>query len=123
MPPPPNPPNQLRHIKPGHPSDRYWRLPDYVLSNQVSEIRHHLRAHNYPHTGPSSDFASLLQSLACSLLGYEKCKTAELRLFAQQRRLTTITDIPCGCISLAIYAGGILRGAVQFSALNRSPGY
>ena len=93
MPPPPNPPNQLRQIKTGHPSDRYWRLPNYVLSNQVSEIRHYLKTHNYPHTGPSSDFQSLLQSIARSLPGYEKCKTAELRLFAQQRRLANI-DIP-----------------------------
>lgn len=90
---PPNPPTQLRHIKQGHPSDRYWRLPNYALSNQVSEIRHHLKSHNYPHTIPSSTFPSLLQTLARSLPGYEKCKTAELRLFAQQRRLTTITDI------------------------------
>ena len=87
MSPPQNPPIQLRHIKQGHPSDRYWRLPNYALSNQVSKIRHHLKAHNYPHTGPSSDFPCLLQSLARSLPGYEKCKTAELRLFAQQRRL------------------------------------
>lgn len=93
MPPPPNPPNQLRQIKTGHPSDRYWRLPNYVLSNQVSEIRHYLKTRHYPHTGPSSDFESLLQSIARSLPGYEKCKTAELRLFAQQRRLANI-DIP-----------------------------
>lgn len=94
MSPPLNPPTQLRHIKQGHPSDRYWRLPNYALSNQVSEIRHHLKFHNYPHTLPSSAFPSLLQNLARSLPGYEKCKTAELRLFALQRRLTTIVDIP-----------------------------
>ena len=90
MPPPPHPPLSLRQIKPGHPSDRYWRLPDYILTSQVSEIRHYLKTHNYPHTVPSSDFPSLLQSLARSLPGYEKCKTAELRLFARQRRLTNI---------------------------------
>jgi hypothetical protein len=91
--PPTNPPISLRQIKPGHPSDRYWRLPNYILTSQVSEIRQHLKAHNYPHTVPSSDFPSLLQSLARSLPGYERCKTAELRLFARQRRLTDITDI------------------------------
>lgn len=87
------PPNPLRQIKPGHPSDRYWRLPNYILTNQVSEIRHYLKTHNYPHTIPSSDFPSLLQSLARSLPDYEKCKTVELRLFAHQRRLTNIPDI------------------------------
>lgn len=87
------PPNHLRQIKPGHPSDRYWRLPSYILTSQVSEIRHRLKTHNYPHTVPSSNFPSLLQSIARSLPGYEKCKTAELRLFAQQRRLTNL-DIP-----------------------------
>lgn len=87
------PPNHLRQIKPGHPSDRYWRLPNYILTSQISEIRHHLKTHNYPHTVPSSNFPSLLQSIARSLPGYEKYKTAELRLFAQQRRLTNL-DIP-----------------------------
>lgn len=93
MPPPPNPPIPLCRIKAGYPSDRYWRLPNYILTHQVSEIRQHLKTHNYPHTVPSSDFPSLLQSIARSLPGYEKCKTAELRLFAQQRRLTNIPDI------------------------------
>lgn len=87
------PPNHLSQIKPGYPSDRYWRLPTYTLINPVSEIRHHLKTHNYPHTVPSSDFPSLLDSLARSLTGYEKCRTAELRLFAHHRGLTNI-DIP-----------------------------
>jgi hypothetical protein len=90
MSPPPNPQSHLRQIKPGYPSDRYWRLPTYTLTNQVSEIRHHLKTHNYPHTVPSSDFPSLLNSLVRSLPGYEKCKTAELRLFAHQRHLADI---------------------------------
>jgi hypothetical protein len=84
------PPTHLSQLKQGYPSDRYWRLPTYTLTNQVSEIRHHLKTHNYPHTVPSSDFPSLLNSLARSLPGYEKCKIAELRLFAHQRGLTNI---------------------------------
>jgi hypothetical protein len=87
------PPKHLSQIKPGYLSDRYWRLPAYTLTNQVSEIRHHLKTHNYPHTVPSSEFPSLLNSLARSLPGYEKCKTAELRLFAHQRRLNNTMDI------------------------------
>lgn len=89
----PSPPFQVRQIKTGYPSDRYWRIPNYILTSQISDIRAHLQAHNYPHTVPASDFQSLLQCIARSHPGYEKCKTAELRLFAQQRRLVDI-DIP-----------------------------
>lgn len=65
-------------------------MPNYILTSQVSDIRQHLKAHNYPHTVPASDFQYLLQCIARSHPGYEKCKTAELRLFAQQRRLTNM---------------------------------
>lgn len=65
-------------------------MPIYILTSQVSDIRQHLKAHNYPHTVPASDLQYLLQCIARSHPGYEKCKTAELRLFAQQRRLVDI---------------------------------
>ena len=78
---------QLRHYKTGYSSDRYWRMPIYVITGQVADIRQLLKAHGYPHTGPASDFQYMLQSIARSLPGYEKCKIAELRQFAQQRVL------------------------------------
>lgn len=68
---------------------------NYILTSQISDIRQHLKAHNYPHTVPATDFQYLLQCIARSHPGYEKCKIAELRLFAQQRRLTNMDiDIP-----------------------------
>ena len=70
----------------GYPGDRYWRLP-YYQTTQTAKIRRLLKAHNYPHSGPVSSFQHMLQHIARSLPAYEKCKTAELSRFAQQRGL------------------------------------
>lgn len=92
MAPPPHLPTRPREIKPGPPSDRYWRLPNYAISRSVTEIREHLKSHNYPHNGPASNFPYLLHCIARSLPGYEKCKIAELRLFARQRGLVNASN-------------------------------
>lgn len=80
-------PQQLEAARPGDPSDRYWRTPQYIIALQhsVADTRALLKDHNYPSSAPASEFETLLRRLARSLPAYEKCKIAELRAFAQQR--------------------------------------
>lgn len=82
-------PRMRQYARPGDLSDRYWRTPQYVfgLALSIGEARALLKSHNYPHTGPASEFEALLNCIARSLPGYEKCKIAELRHFVQQRGL------------------------------------
>jgi hypothetical protein len=68
--------NKPYEYKTGHPSDRYWRLPDCISSRT-------------PRRGKETD-TERSHRIARSLPDYAKCKVAELRKFARQRGLVAL---------------------------------
>lgn len=87
----PHQPWQLSDLQPyrtGPASDTYWRMPIFALPRASAPVRELLKAHNYPHNCLVMEFQYLLECISRSLPGYEKCKIAELRQFARQRRLS-----------------------------------